>query len=60
MVIVGEKDKLILNSQSKDVYDSLSSTVKKWKVFNNSGHSLLGDQEKEKVIETILEWLEKQ
>lgn len=58
MVIVGEKDKLILNSQSKDVYDALAGTMKKWKVFNNSGHSLLGDQEKEKVIETILEWLE--
>ncbi len=58
LMAVGSEDTVILNPQSREVYEALASEDKQWVRFVGSGHNLMGDAQAEEFAEVVLEWLD--
>jgi esterase/lipase len=56
LILHGKEDQIVKEDQSRLLYDSLEGD-KQLKLLNRSGHALHLDQEKEAVIELVLNWL---
>ncbi|MNT25630.1 Alpha/beta hydrolase family protein [compost metagenome] len=57
LVTVGSEDTVILNPQSREVYDALASEDKQWVRFVGSGHNLMGDAQGEEFAELVIGWM---
>lgn len=57
LVTVGSEDAIILNPQSREVYEALASEDKQWVRFVGSGHNLMGDAQGAEFAEVVIDWL---
>lgn len=57
LVTVGSEDAVILNPQSREVYDALASEDKQWVRFVGSGHNLMGDAQGEEFAQVVIDWM---
>ena len=57
LIIHGKEDKIILYKSSENLYNSISSTDKTIKIYDNCWHELINEPEKEEVMEDIVSWL---
>lgn len=57
LVMIAKDEKLVPNKASKVVFDALKSEKKKWVEIENSGHSMMMDNNSEKVEKEIIDWL---
>lgn len=58
LVAVGSEDKVILNPQSRAVYEALASEDKQWVRFVGSGHNMMGDLQGEEFAKVVIEWMD--
>lgn len=58
LVTVGSEDSVILNPQSREVYEALASEDKQWVRFVGSGHNLMGDAQAAEFAEVTIAWLD--
>ncbi|ONN27162.1 esterase [Thermosipho affectus] len=57
LILASEKDKVVPLKAAHYIYKNVSSERRKLEVFKESGHVMTNDIEKEKVAETIINWL---
>lgn len=57
LVAVGSEDAVILNPQSREVYQALASEDKQWARFVGSGHNLMADAQAEEFVKLIVDWM---
>jgi esterase/lipase len=57
LFMIAKNDKLINNTKSKMVYDSIKVNDKKYIEITNTGHSIMTDYSSEKVYDEISNWL---
>jgi alpha-beta hydrolase superfamily lysophospholipase len=58
LVAVGSEDAVILNPQSRQVYEALASEDKQWVRFVGSGHNLMGDAQGEEFAKMVIDWMD--
>jgi alpha-beta hydrolase superfamily lysophospholipase len=58
LVAVGSEDAVILNPQSREVYDALASEDKQWVRFVGSGHNLMGDAQGAEFAKVVIAWMD--
>lgn len=59
LVAVGSEDGIILNPQSRQVYDALGAEDKQWVRFVGSGHNLMADAQSEEFARVVIEWMDR-
>lgn len=59
LVAVGSEDRVILNPQSREVYEALASEDKQWVRFVGSGHNMMGDLQGEDFAKVVIEWMDR-
>jgi alpha-beta hydrolase superfamily lysophospholipase len=57
LVMVAKNDKLIPNSASKEVFEAIPGSPKKYIEIENTGHSMMADANSAEVEKEILDWL---
>ena len=58
LVTVGSEDTIILNPQSREVYEALGSEDKQWVRFVGSGHNLMGDVQGAEFAQVVIDWMD--
>jgi alpha-beta hydrolase superfamily lysophospholipase len=58
LVTVGSEDAIILNPQSREVYEALAAEDKQWVRFVGSGHNLMGDAQGAEFADVVIAWLD--
>ncbi len=59
LVTVGSEDRVILNPQSREVYEALASEDKQWVRFVGSGHNLMGDVQGAEFTKVVTDWMDR-
>lgn len=59
LVAVGSEDQVILNPQSREVYEALGAEDKQWVRFVGSGHNLMGDAQATEFANVVVEWMDR-
>jgi esterase/lipase len=59
LVVVGKDDRATGVKDSQKIFDSILAQNKELKIFENSGHSILLDQEGKEVSAYIVEWIKR-
>ncbi len=57
LMLHGSDDKIVPVEASKDFFDLIKVADKELKIFNGMYHEILNEKEKEKVLSTILKWI---
>jgi alpha-beta hydrolase superfamily lysophospholipase len=55
----GEKDNIVPKDTAVYLYNNISSTDKEIKIYDNLYHEILNENEKDEIIQDMVEWLDK-